>query len=101
MNRYSNVYNETIPKMYWSIGEVAAELGVNSSCIRFWQAMFGFGVHRSPRGARRFTVEEVKKVRRIHYLLNVEMYTIEGAKRRLKLDAEQADDFKEMEATML
>jgi murein DD-endopeptidase MepM/ murein hydrolase activator NlpD len=32
---------KTIEKLYWSIGEVAEQLGVNTSLIRYWEKEFG------------------------------------------------------------
>ena len=31
---------KTVEKLYWSIGEVGEELGVNASLIRFWEKQF-------------------------------------------------------------
>ena len=32
---------KTIEKLYWSIGEVAEQLGVNTSLIRYWEKELG------------------------------------------------------------
>ena len=78
--------SETITKRYYHIGEVCDLLGVAPSCARFWIKTFGLGVKRG-RGAggmmRLLTAANVEELREIHRLLEVEMFTIEGAKRQL------------------
>ena len=44
---------KTIEKIYWTIGEVAQELSVANSSIRFWEKEFGaFTPKRTNRGDR-------------------------------------------------
>jgi DNA-binding transcriptional MerR regulator len=76
---------KTIGKLYWTIGEVAVELGVNSSSIRFWEKEFGtFTPKRTSRGDRLYTREQIDQLRAIQRLVKEEGFTINGAKEKLK-----------------
>lgn len=74
-----------IEKLYWSIGEVAGALGVETTCIRFWLDEFGLNasIKRSPRGQRKFNAADVALLTEIHRLVKVEEYTHSGARKRL------------------
>lgn len=82
-------YSEKIiSRLYWSTGEVAAQLGVNASAIRFWCHHFNINPHKgrpTTNGGfvRRFNAREVDKLTTIHRLLKIEGYTIPGAQRQL------------------
>ena len=60
-------------------------LKVNPSCVRFWIRTFGLEVRRG-KGAggmmRLLTAKNVEDLKRIYNLLEVELYTIAGAKRQ-------------------
>lgn len=74
-------------KRYWTITEIAKELGIQSSAIRFWETEFP---HIIPKGRykvtkyRKYTDKERDAVHEVHRLLHIERYTIEGAKIKLK-----------------
>jgi len=53
--------------------------------IRFWDNHFKVSHKRTKANDRRFTREEVDKMKEIQHLLRVRRFTIEGAKRELKL----------------
>lgn len=73
-------------KVYWKIGEIADELCVATSSIRFWIGEFGMKIKKHPRtGKRQFTPADRRKLKRIHSLLFKERYTIPGAKRQLEI----------------
>ena len=76
---------DTIPKHYYSIGEVAELLGVPTSAIRFWEKHFkGLRPKKTnSQGFRRYSVKNLQFIQRVHHLLRVELYTIKGAKRRI------------------
>jgi len=62
-----------IEKLYYSIGEVAEELGVASSAIRFYEERFGIQQHRSHiTNKRSYTRSEIERlgtiVRLVTYL---------------------------------
>lgn len=76
---------KTIEKIYWTIGEVAVELGVNNSSIRFWEKEFGtFTPKRTSRGDRLYTREQIDQLRAIQKLVKEEGFTINGAREKLK-----------------
>lgn len=77
---------DEIEKIYYDISEVAAMFGVATSAIRFWQSEFGFCIKKNRRGERKFTSEDIEVVRKIHHLLKVEMYTLPGAKRQMRMN---------------
>jgi len=72
-------------KKYLPIGEIIKELKEEPHTIRFWEDQFFLSIHRSSKGYREYSAEDFDKIREIHRLLRVELYTIEGAKRQLRL----------------
>lgn len=74
-----------IQKLYWSIGEVCAELHVAASLIRFWCKQFGLLHKRNHHNDRMFTEADRITLREIYFLLKVEKYTIPGAKRKMHI----------------
>lgn len=80
-----NIENQTLSKLYYSIGEVAELLGVNASLLRFWEKEFNLAVSKkNKKGNRLYTTKEIDKIRRIYQFVKVEGYTLEGAKKALK-----------------
>jgi DNA-binding transcriptional MerR regulator len=83
---------KTIERVYWTIGEVAEQLGVNTSVLRYWEKEFGMlRPKRTGKGDRLYTKEDIAKVRRIQQLLKDEGFTIQGARERLRQRPQQAD----------
>lgn len=79
---------KTIGKLYWTIGEVAEELGVNTSSIRFWEKEFGTIIpKRTNRGDRLYTTKEIDQLRTIQRLVKEEGFTLNGAKSQMKQGA--------------
>jgi DNA-binding transcriptional MerR regulator len=75
----------TVEKLYWSIGEVAAELGVNASLIRYWEKEFGtLRPRRTGRGDRLFTRKDIEQLRTIQHLVKEKGFTLNGAKEQLR-----------------
>lgn len=76
---------QQLSKMYYSIGEVADFLDVNTSLLRFWEKEFQFEVSKkNKKGNRLFTVKELEKINKIYQLVKIEGYTLDGAKKALK-----------------
>jgi DNA-binding transcriptional MerR regulator len=76
---------KTIERMYWSIGEVAGELGVNTSLLRFWEKEFGtLRPKRTAKGDRLYTKEDILQLRRIQHLVKEKGFTLQGAKGALR-----------------
>lgn len=77
--------NKTTGKYYYSIGEVAAMFGVNTSMIRYWEKEFDvLRPRKNKKGNRLFTERDVRYVHVIYQLLKVKGYTLAGAKLALK-----------------
>ena len=72
-------------KLYYSIGEVAAMLGVRTSVLRFWESEFDcLKPVKTSRGARNYTEHDIELLRRIHYLTRECGYTREGAREQMR-----------------
>ncbi len=70
-----------IEKKYFTIGEVAEELGVATSLIRFWESEFDMiKPKKNRKGNRQFTQEDIKNVRIIYHLVKEKGYTLQGAR---------------------
>lgn len=74
----------TAHKQYYSIGEVAALLQMNTSHIRFWTNEFSLKVRTTKKGDRLFSPEQIKSLGTIHHLVKEKGFTLSGAKARLK-----------------
>lgn len=76
---------EPIKKQYYTIGEVARELDLTTSLIRFWETEFReINPKKNRKGNRVYTDKDIDTLRKIQYLLKVRKFTIKGAKDRLK-----------------
>lgn len=73
-----------IQKLYYSIGEVSDMTDLEQHVLRYWESEFEQLKPRKNRAGRRiYTEEDIAMVRRVHYLLKDEKYTIEGARQVL------------------
>lgn len=71
---------------------IAAALGERRSSVDFWTRAFAAEIGPTWDGAdynRWYTPAQVAMLREIHRLVRVELYTIAGAKRQLRLAAER------------
>ncbi|MBK7383438.1 MAG: MerR family transcriptional regulator [Flavobacteriales bacterium] len=76
---------KTIEKIYWTIGEVAAELGVKNSSIRFWEKEIGtVNPKRTGKGDRLYNRKEIDQLKTIQHLLKDKGFTLSGAKNELR-----------------
>ena len=74
-------------KLYYSIGEVAEMLEVNTSLLRFWENEFPeLRPVKNKRGTRSYTQMDIELLRRIKYLTQDCGMTLEGARQQLKSD---------------
>ena len=72
-------------KKYYSIGEVAEFLNVNTSLIRFWEKEFKqISPKKKKSGIRKFTKPDVVILQVIYSLLKEKKMTIDGAKMHLE-----------------
>jgi len=82
-----------IEKKYFTIGEVAEELNVATSLIRFWEGEFDIiRPKKNRKGNRQFTKEDIKNVKLIYYLVKEKGYTLQGAREFIKNDVEAASN---------
>src|SRR6185369_4141083 len=76
---------KTIERIYWTIGEVAEQLQVNTSLLRYWEKEFGtLRPKRTGKGDRLYTKDDIAKVKEIQKLLKEQGFTIQGAKEQLR-----------------
>ncbi len=74
-----------VEKLYWTIGEVAEELGVNNSSIRYWEKEVGtINPKRTAKGDRLYTRKEIEHLRTVQHLVKEKGYTLSGAKTQLR-----------------
>ena len=74
-----------ITKKYFTIGEVAEKLEVNTSLIRFWEREFDYiNPKKNKKGLRKYTSDDIKKLEKVYHLLKKDKFTIDGAKKILK-----------------
>ncbi|MBQ7362321.1 MAG: MerR family transcriptional regulator [Bacteroidaceae bacterium] len=72
-------------KLYYSIGEVAAEIGVNESTLRYWETVFKqIAPKKGTNGVRRYTKEDLRMVKLVHHLVKEKGMTLVGAQSYLK-----------------
>jgi len=72
-------------KLYYTIGEVAAMLGVRTSVLRFWESEFDcIRPVKTSKGARNYTEHDIELLRKIHYLTRDCGYTLEGAREQMR-----------------
>ena len=71
-------------KLYYSIKEVAGQFGVNESLLRYWDLEFPqFKPHKSPKGNRQYTKDDIEEIRLIYHLVKEKGLTLEGAKKKI------------------
>ena len=82
-------------KIYYSIGEVANMLNVNTSLVRFWEKEFDIlKPKKNKKGNRQFTKQDVKNCFLIYHLVKKRGYTLNGAKEVLKNNISDIKDQK-------
>ena len=82
-----------IKRKYFSIGEVASLLNVNTSLIRFWESEFEFiNPKKNKKGLRKYTNEDINKLKKIYSLLKEEGFTIDGARKHLKQNKNSSEN---------
>ena len=80
-----------IEKIYYSIGEVADMFEVNVSHIRYWENQFeALKPFKNKKGNRLFTKEDIETIRIIHHFVKERGLTIDGARKKLKENKEDA-----------
>ena len=73
-------------KMYYSIKEVAEELCVTETTLRYWETVFPqVAPYKGANGVRRYTKDDIKTLRTIYHLVKERGLTLSGAKKQFKL----------------
>ncbi len=81
-----------VDKLYYQIGEVAEMFSEPVSTIRFWENEFEIlKPKKNNKGNRLFMQEDIKNLKLIHHLLREKGMTIDGARKYLKVNREDAD----------
>ncbi len=76
-------------KRYWSIGEVAKILDVNTSLIRFWEKEFDIlKPKKNKKGNRLFTPKDFENLKLIYHLVKERGFTLKGAQDKLRQNPE-------------
>jgi DNA-binding transcriptional MerR regulator len=74
-----------IIKAYYSISEVAKELELEAHVLRFWEGEFGsLRPKKNRSGNRAYQKKDIELLEKIKHLLYEELYTIDGARKKLK-----------------
>ena len=74
-----------IKKKYFTIGEVAKNLNLSTSQIRFWETEFDeLNPKKNSKGSRKFTEKDINVLKTIQSLLKNKKFTIDGAKKIIK-----------------
>jgi DNA-binding transcriptional MerR regulator len=93
--------DKPIEKKYFTIGEVAKALGEATSLIRFWETQFEFiKPKKNKKGNRKYTQDDLKKIKLVHHLVKEKGYTLQGAQDHIKTSSNSIDDNSEMIASL-
>ncbi len=77
-------------KLYHSIAEIADQLNVQQSTLRYWEKEFPqIKPKTNARGVRQYRNEDVEIITLIHHLLKEKGMTLQGARRRLEENREK------------
>jgi DNA-binding transcriptional MerR regulator len=88
-------------KLYYTIGEVSKRFDVNASLIRFWEKEFDIlQPKKNKKGNRLFTQKDVDNLHIIYHLVKERGYKLDGAKKKLKENKEDALNEMEMIASL-
>ena len=78
-------FEKEINKKYFNIGEVAENLNVNTSLIRFWEEKFDIlNPKKNNKGKRKYTKKDIKILNEIYNLVKEKGFTIKGANSIMK-----------------
>ena len=77
--------SEGIKKLYYSIGEVSQETGLEQHVLRYWETEFeGLSPQKNRAGRRVYTRDDIDFIEKLKYLLKERKFTIEGARNALE-----------------
>jgi DNA-binding transcriptional MerR regulator len=89
-------------KIYFSISEVAEMFDVNASLLRFWEKEFPqLQPRKNSKGNRIYTKKDIELFKRIHELVRVKGFTLEGAKNALRNKSNAEEEAPTLQAKLL
>jgi DNA-binding transcriptional MerR regulator len=73
-------------KVYYSIKEVAAQIGESESTLRYWEESFPDMINpaRNERGGRSYKESDIEDVRMIQHFIRDRGLTLDGVRKKLK-----------------
>ena len=89
------VDTSSLTKVYYTITEVAAMFGVNTSLLRFWEKEFMTfigQVKKNKKGDRYYNVQDIEKLKVLYHLIKERKMTLEGAREILKDNKKKVKD---------
>jgi DNA-binding transcriptional MerR regulator len=92
-----NTTPETEPKndgkYFYTIGEVADQLGVSASLIRYWEEEFDIiRPQKNKKGNRLFTQKDIEAISLIRHYVKERGMTLKGARKKIKENRLDADN---------
>lgn len=77
-------------KLYYSISEVAAEIGVTETLLRYWEREFPAQIHprKTLKGTRQYTRTDIESIRLVYNLVKVRGMKLAAARQALKKNHE-------------
>ena len=85
----------------YTIGEVAEELEVTRSLVRFWEGEFPeLAPAKNERGERRYTAEDRQTLHQIYHLVKERGFTLAGAKKELAVSRKYQQERAQMIARL-
>lgn len=80
-------------KLFYTISEVAEELGEKISLVRFWSNSFPRYVkpQRNTKGNRMFTESDILALKEIHFLVKEKGLSLDGAASQMASDRASVD----------
>ena len=74
-------------RRYSTITEVAERFDVNASLLRYWEKEFdALQPKKQSSGKRGYTARDIEVIAAIHSLVKEQGFTIEGARRKLRME---------------
>lgn len=93
---------DKIVKLYYSIKEVADEVGVNESTLRYWEKEFPFLKPKvTASKVRQYTEKDIEQVKLIYNLIKVKGLKIAAARKYLVQNRKGAEKTSEVLDTLI
>jgi len=80
-------------KLFYTIGEVAGEIGESVSLVRFWSNYFAQFIkpRRNAKGNRQYTAQDIEVLKQIHYLVKEKGLKLDAAQAQLRANRDGVD----------